>query len=47
MPTPEENEARFWRAFKADRIVMIGRDCVEGAHLRPMTAHFMEEATPV
>ena len=38
MSTPEELQARFWKALHADRTMMLGLDGVEGAHPRPMTA---------
>jgi general stress protein 26 len=38
MPTPQELEARFWKALKSDMTVMLGLDGVEDGHARPMTA---------
>jgi general stress protein 26 len=38
MPTPQELEAKFWKALKSDMTVMLGLDGVEDGHARPMTA---------
>ena len=38
MPTPQELEARFWKALKSDMTMMLGLDGVEDGHARPMTA---------
>lgn len=38
MATPQELEARLWKALESDRTVMLGIDGAEGGHTRPMTA---------
>lgn len=38
MPTPQELEAKFWKALKSDMTMMLGLDGVEDGHARPMTA---------
>jgi general stress protein 26 len=38
MPAPDEMEAKFWKALKSDRTMMLGLDGVEDGHVRPMTA---------
>jgi general stress protein 26 len=38
MTTPQELEARFWKALKSDMTMMLGLDGVEDGHARPMTA---------
>lgn len=35
---PQELEAKFWKALKSDRTVMLGLEGVEDGHTRPMTA---------
>jgi general stress protein 26 len=47
MPTPQELEARFWKALKSDMTVMLGLDGVEDGHARPMTAQVEEERGPI
>lgn len=47
MPTPQELEAKFWKALKSDRTVMLGLDGVEGGHTRPMTAQAEDERSPI
>lgn len=47
MPTPAELEAKFWKALKADRTIMLGLDGVEAAHPRPMTANFEGDRSPI
>jgi general stress protein 26 len=39
MASPQELEAKFWKALRADRTMMLGLDGVEDGHARPMTAH--------
>lgn len=43
MPTPDELEAKFWKALKSDMTMMIGLD---GSNIvpRPMTAQLEAEA---
>ena len=38
MPTPQELEAKFWKALKSDMTMMLGLDGIEDGHARPMTA---------
>lgn len=38
MPTPQEIEARFWKALRSDRTVMLGIDDGGAVAPRPMTA---------
>jgi general stress protein 26 len=47
MPTPQELEAKFWKALKSDMTVMLGLDGVEDGHARPMTAQFENERGPI
>ena len=36
-------EARFWKALKGDRTVMLGISGIEDGHSQPMTAQLLEE----
>ena len=47
MPTPQELEARFWKALASDRTMMLGLDGVEDGHTRPMTAQFENDRSPI
>jgi general stress protein 26 len=47
MPTPQELEAKFWKALKSDMTMMLGLDGVEDGHARPMTAQVEEERSPI
>jgi general stress protein 26 len=47
MPTPQELEAKFWKALKSDMTMMIGLDGVEDGHARPMTAQVENERGPI
>lgn len=47
MPTPQELEAKFWKALKSDRTMMLGLDGVEDGHARPMTGQFEEDRSPI
>jgi general stress protein 26 len=47
MPTPQEIEAKFWKALKADRTMMLGLVGVEDGHTRPMTAQVEGERAPI
>lgn len=38
MATPQEIEAKFWKALRSDMTMMLGLDGVEDGHARPMTA---------
>lgn len=37
MPNPQELEARFWKALKSDRTMMLGLDGIADGHAQPMT----------
>jgi general stress protein 26 len=47
MPTPDELEARFWRALKADMTMMLGLVGVAEGHTRPMTALLDGDRGPI
>lgn len=47
MATPAEIEAKFWKALKSDRTMMLGLDGVEDGHARPMTAQAEGERSPI
>ena len=47
MPTPQELEAKFWKALKSDMTMMLGLDGVEDGHARPMTAQVEAERGPI
>jgi general stress protein 26 len=38
MHTPQELEAKFWKALSSDMTVMLGLDGADDGHTRPMTA---------
>ncbi len=38
MPTPQELEAKFWKALRSDMTMMLGLQGVADGHTRPMTA---------
>ena len=47
MATPQELEAKFWKALKSDMTMMLGIDGVEDGHARPMTAQLEGERPPI
>ena len=47
MPSPQEIEAKFWKALKSDMTMMIGLDGIEDGHARPMTAQLEGERGPI
>jgi general stress protein 26 len=47
MPTPQELEAKFWKALKSDMTMMLGLDGVEDGHARPMTAQVEGNHGPI
>lgn len=47
MPTPQELEAKFWKALRSDMTVMLGVDGIEDRHARPMTAQVEGEKSPI
>lgn len=38
MPSPQELEAKFWKALNSDRTIFLGLDGVDDGHAQPMTA---------
>ncbi len=47
MATPQELEAKFWKALGSDMTMMLGLDGVEEGHARPMTAQFEDDRSPI
>lgn len=47
MPTPQELEAKFWKALQSDMTMMLGLDGVEDGHARPMTAQVEGDHGPI
>ena len=47
MASPQEIEAKFWKALALDMTVMLGLDGVEDGHARPMTAQLDGERSPI
>ena len=47
MATPQELEAKFWKALDSDMTMMLGLDGVEDGHARPMTAQFEDDRSPI
>jgi general stress protein 26 len=47
MTSPQEIEAKFWKALQADRTMMLGLDGVEDGHARPMTAQVEGDRGPI
>ena len=48
MTNPAELEAKFWKALKSDRTVMLGISGLEEGHTRPMTAQLeRDEGGPI
>lgn len=47
MPTPQELEAKFWKALQSDMTMMLGLDGVEDGHARPMTGQFEDDRSPI
>ncbi|KRG71614.1 pyridoxamine 5'-phosphate oxidase family protein [Pseudoxanthomonas dokdonensis] len=45
--TAEELEKKFWKALKSDRTMMLGLDGCENGHVRPMTAQFEDDRSPI
>jgi general stress protein 26 len=46
--TPAELEAKFWKALKSDRTMMLGITGIDESHTRPMTAQIEgDEGGPV
>lgn len=47
MTTPQDLQAKFWKALHSDRTMMLGLDGIEGAHPRPMTAQAEGDRGPL
>jgi general stress protein 26 len=47
MPSPQDIEAKFWKALKDDRTVMLGTPSLDDGHARPMTAQFENDQGPI
>ena len=47
MATPQELEAKFWKALSSDMTMMLGLDGVEDGHARPMTAQIEGDHGPI
>lgn len=47
MKTPSDLEAKFWKALKSDRTMMLGLDGAQDGHARPMTAQFEQDRAPI
>jgi general stress protein 26 len=47
MHTPQELEAKFWKALKSDMTMMLGLNGVEDGHARPMTAQAEDRRAPI
>ena len=45
MPNEAEIEAKFWKALKSDRIMMLGIDGVADGYAQPMAAQVPDDAT--
>lgn len=44
MTTPQEIEAKFWKALRSDRIMMLGIDGVADGYAQPMAAQVPDDA---
>ncbi len=47
MATPQELEAKFWKALQSDMTMMLGLDGIEDGHARPMTAQLEGAHGPI
>jgi general stress protein 26 len=47
MSTPQQIEAKFWKALNSDRTMMLGLDGLEDGHARPMTAQVENDRSPI
>ena len=47
MPDNAEIKAKFWKALKSDRTMMLGLVGVDESHTRPMTAQIEGEKGPI
>ena len=47
MPTPQELEKKFWKELASQRTMMLGLDGQDDGHVRPMTAQFEDDRSPL
>ena len=47
MPTPQELEKKFWKELASQRTMMLGLDGQDDGHVRPMTAQFEDDRSPI
>lgn len=47
MATPQELQAKFWKALRSDMTMMLGLDGVEDGQVRPMTAQVDGDHGPI
>lgn len=47
MPSPQELEAKFWKALRSDMTMMLGIDGMEDGHARPMTGQVEGDHGPI
>lgn len=47
MADDKQIEARFWKALRSDRVVMLGVDGVEDGFARPMAAQIDQDRSPI
>jgi general stress protein 26 len=47
MATPQELQAKFWKALESDMTVMLGVEGVKDGYARPMTAQLDGQRSPI
>lgn len=47
MPTPQELETKFWKELGSQRTMMLGLAGQDDGHVRPMTAQFENDRSPI
>jgi general stress protein 26 len=47
MTSPQQLEAKFWKALSSDMTVMLGLEGVKEAYPRPMTAQLESQRSPI
>jgi general stress protein 26 len=47
MTTQADLQAKFWAALKSDRTMMLGLDGAQDGQVRPMTAQFENDRSPI
>lgn len=47
MTNTADMEAKFWAALKSDRTMMLGIDGAQDGQVRPMTAQFEDDRSPI